>query len=314
MSLVEKALRKLQESAPANTGRPPAEVASKGSEPAVRRAPPVAEPPVPERIVPVRVASLRAAGLLPPADEERRLAQQYRQIKRPLIMNAMGRGKARLPNGHLIMVASAMPGEGKTFTALNLALSMSIEKDVHVLLVDADVAKPHISTLLGVADAPGLLDALRDQHLDVETLISPTDVPNLSILPAGTRSQQATELLASARMEEVMRALGQRDERRIALFDSPPLLLTTESQALAQVAGQVVVVVRAGVTSQQTLLDGLSHLGEHPAVSLVLNQDSLTANAGSYYGGYGDNRPPQPETERTYHASGRPIQAAAQRG
>ena len=299
MSLVEKALRKLQESAPTKTGRPHAEAASKGSEPAVRRPQPVAEPPVPERIVPVSIASLRAAGLLPPAGEERRLAQQYRQIKRPLIMNAMGRGTARLPNGHLIMVASAMPGEGKTFTTLNLALSMSMEKDVHVLLVDADVAKPHISALLGVADAPGLLDALRDQHLDVERLISPTDIPNLSILPAGTRSQQATELLASARMEEVMCSLGLGDERRIALFDSPPLLLTTESQALAQAAGQVVVVVRAGVTSQQTLLDGLSHLGQHPAVSLVLNQDSLMTNAGSYYGGYGDNRPPLPETEHT---------------
>jgi protein-tyrosine kinase len=220
---------------------------------------------------------------LAPEEEEYQLAQQYRQIKRPLIVGAVGRGAPRLPNGHVIMIASALAGEGKTFTALNLALSMSIEKDIHVLLVDADVAKPLLSGLLGLGAAPGLLDVLRDSRLDVESVILRTNIPNLSVLPAGRHSQEATELLASARMEEVVRAIAQHDERRLALLDSPPLLLTTESPALAQVAGQVVMVVRAGVTPRQAVLAALTYVGTHPAVSLVLNQCRMSAPAAYYY-------------------------------
>jgi len=241
---------------------------------------------------PVRVSlpALRAAGLFPPEEEMQQLIQQYRQIKRPLIMNAFGRGGPPLPNGHVIMLASAVAGEGKTFTAINLALSMAMEKDVRVLVADADVAKRHLSRQLGVANAPGLLDALRDNRLDVESVILPTDVPNLSILPAGTLSAEATELLASTRMEQVMRAIAQRDERRLAIVDSPPLLLTTESHAIAQVAGQVLMVVRAGETPRQAVLAALRHLHKHPAVSMMLNQSRAAASASYYYNAYEDRR------------------------
>jgi protein-tyrosine kinase len=200
-----------------------------------------------------------------------------------LIVNAVGHGAPRVSNGHVIMLASAIAGEGKTFTAINLALSMSLEKDVHVLLVDADVPKPHVSRLLGVGDAPGLLDVLRDGRLDIEKVILRTNIPNLSVLPAGTQSHEATELLASARMEEVMRAIARLDERRLALFDSPPLLLTTESHAIAQAAGQVVMVVRAGSTPRHAVLAALTYLGKHRAVSLVLNQCRTSAPAAYYY-------------------------------
>jgi exopolysaccharide/PEP-CTERM locus tyrosine autokinase len=219
------------------------------------------------------------------------MAHQYRRIKRPLIVNATGRGGARVANGHVIMVASAIAGEGKTFTAINLALSMSREKDLHVLLVDADVAKAHITRLFGVGEAPGLLDVLRDGRMGVESVILPTDVPNLSVLPAGIHSHETTELLASVRMEEVMRAMAQHDERRVALVDSPPLLLTTESHAIAQVAGQVVLVVRAAGTPQHAVLAALSYLGDHPAVSLVLNQCTASVPANYYYYGYPEQPP-----------------------
>lgn len=247
----------------------------------------------PGGILNMSLPALRAAGLLAPEDEERQLAQQYRHIKRPLITNALGRGAARLLNGHVIMLASALAGEGKTFTAINLALSMSIEKDVHVLLVDADVAKPHVSRLLGVSEAPGLLDVLRDSRRDVESVILRTNIPTLSVLPAGRPSAEATELLASARMEHVMRAIAQHDERRLAIFDSPPLLLTTESHAIAQVAGQVVVVVRAGETPQAAVTAALHHLGRHPAVSLVMNQCRMSTRTDYYYNTYADRRAEQ---------------------
>src|SRR3954447_4630176 len=109
---------------------------------------------VPGGTVNMSAPSLRSVGLLAPQEEEYQLAQQFRQIKRPLIVKAVGRGGPRVPNGHIIMVASALQGEGKTFTAVNLAMSMSLEKDVHVLLVDADVARPQLSSLLGLSDAP----------------------------------------------------------------------------------------------------------------------------------------------------------------
>ena len=222
----------------------------------------------PARLIAINQAALRMAGLLPPEHQERQIANQYRQIKRPLIANAVGRARPRLPNGQLIMVASAMPGEGKTFTSINLAFSMALEKDIHVLLVDADVAKQQISKMFGIADQRGLLDSLTDPGLDVEDLIFSTDVPNLSVLSAGTHTDHDTELLASERMVEIAEALVRRDPQRIVLFDSPPLLLTTESQALAHVAGQIVVVVRANHTQQNMLLDALSYLPEGSSASL----------------------------------------------
>ncbi len=186
------------------------------------------------------------------------------------------------------MVTSSVPGEGKTFTSLNLALSLTKEKDTSVLLVDADVAKPHISRLFGVETQPGLLDAIRDSSLDLDGLILPTDVPGLSLLPAGTRSEQATELLSSERMEEISRFLAEQDAHRIAVFDSPPLLLTTESQALAQFTGQIVLVVRAGVTEHSVVKEALHQLRDRPGLSLLLNK-SISEPVSSYYG-YGESR------------------------
>lgn len=232
----------------------------------------------------IDLATLRAAGLVPGDEDERRLMEQYRHIKRPLIANAnaSGRGATSLLNSHLIVIASAMPGEGKTFTAINLALSMAMEKDVQVVLVDADVAKPQLTQMLRSSEAPGLLDVLSDETLDVERVVLTTDVPNLAIVPAGRHSLRATELLASARMGRIAAELVRHDRRRIVLFDSPPLLLTNESQVLTAVAGQIVVVVRASMTPQPVLLDALELVQGEALVYLVLNQ-SLRAPSGAHY-------------------------------
>jgi len=161
-----------------------------------------------------------------------------------------------------------------------------MEKDLHVVLVDADVAKPQISQMFGVAAERGLLDAAIDPANPLEPLVLPTDVPNLFLLPAGTPSERATELLASERMVEAMSWLLNQDERRIFVFDSPPLLLSTEAPALAEVAGQIVVVVRAEFTEHHVLLDALTRLPAGCSPSLVLNQ-STRKSRGYYYYGYG---------------------------
>ena len=289
MSVVEKAIRKLQE----EKHRPGEHSPVTGE--ALPIHPPHEAPPAHNREgtplpIVLERGALRAAGLLPPEEDASQLSRQYRKIKHPLVAQAIGRGIPRAPKGYLIMIASAMAGEGKTFTALNLALSLALEKDLRVLLVDGDVAKPQLTHVLGLAGAPGLLDALREPDFDVELLVRPTDVPTLSFLPAGVGVEEATELLASARMERTAAQLGQQGQR-IVVFDSPPLLQTTESAMLAHVAGQIVVVVRAESTPQPVLLDALKTLEGHPAVSLVLNQSMRAATSAYYYYGYGSERP-----------------------
>ena len=289
MSVVEKAIRKLQEQKrssgePAPEGPPQAQVPP--AAPAQARDA-TASPQQPAIVL--DRALLRAAGLLPPEEDMGLLARQYRKIKHPLVAQAIGRGAPPLPKGYLIMIASAMPGEGKTFTALNLALSLALEKDLRVLLVDGDVAKPQLTHVLGLAEAPGLLDALRQPDLDVESLVRPTDVPALSFLPAGAGAEGGRGLLGRARRERPAERLGQQGQR-IVVFDSPPLLQTTESAMLAQMAGQVVVVVRAESTPQPVLLDALKPLEGHPSVSLVLNQSMRVATSAYYYYGYASDR------------------------
>jgi exopolysaccharide/PEP-CTERM locus tyrosine autokinase len=291
MSLIEKAIEKMQQAQPGGPGRSPVSFghaggAQNGPFGKVVTVPRPSEPGrvvmPPSRTVEINLQALRSAGLLPPENQIRQLNRQYRQIKRPLIENAFGRGPAKLAAAQVIVVSSAIPGEGKTFTSVNLAFSMALEKDVHVVLADADIPKPHISKLLGVDKEPGLLDALQDSGRDIESMILPTSIRGLSVLPAGTKTENATELLASQRMRDIVTRMAEHDPHRIVLFDSPPLLLTTESLALTRIAGQTVVVVRADVTSQREVLDALGHLEEGRYVALVLNQ-SITASRSGYY-------------------------------
>lgn len=310
MSLVERALKKLQES----RGTVPGAVAGSQAPAALRPTPAVplsaapvvpeyrsaAQQPVPQqgkesapkRVVAVDRNALRTMELMPPVAFERQIASQYQHIKRSLIAIALGKSGDPIPNGRLIMLASALAGEGKTFTSINLALSMALEKDIEILLVDADVAKPHLTRIFGLQSEPGLLDLLGDGTLYPESLILPTDVAGLSMLPAGKQRANATELLASARMEEVIALLGGTDGRRIVLFDSPPLLLSTESAAIAGVIGQVVMVVRAQSTSRKAVADAIDIVGEKKPISLILNQSESPATSGYYgYGSYNESPP-----------------------
>lgn len=290
MSLVERALKKLQES---RATRP----ADEGVAPKAPRAPQagtaIPEPPAPAidttRVVNIDRARLREMNLLPPQAIERRIASQYQQIKRSLVASVLGGGLGHA--GHVVMLASAIPGEGKTFTSINLALSLALEKDIEVLMVDGDVAKPHVSSIFGVEQERGLMDLLVNRELHPNNVILRTDVPGLTLMPAGRKHETATELLASERMAEVIRQLAAPNGRRIVLLDSPPLLLSTEARALTDCAGQVVLVVGAETTARSAVKDALAAIGADKPVSLVLNQSSLPP-ADGYYGYYGDSPPP----------------------
>jgi exopolysaccharide/PEP-CTERM locus tyrosine autokinase len=245
------------------------------------------------RIV-VDSAQLRASGLLAPNSEERRLAEQYRTVKRPLLRNADPTLDPPVPRGNLLMVASALAGEGKTFTCVNLCLSIARERDWSVVLVDGDCSKPHLSRLFSAEKELGLMDLLRDPALTFDSLVMPTDIPGLSLLPSGSADPHASELLASRRMDELCEHLSsEAGAGRMVVFDSSPLLLTTEAAVLASKVGQVVVVVHANNTQQQAVLAALDKLDQTKAIGFVLNKSwGAPEHEGSYgYYGYGESTP-----------------------
>jgi len=236
--------------------------------------------------------AIAAAGLLVPNATRSKMADEYRVIKRPLIANAMGKGVPRVPNGNLIMVTSALPGEGKSFTAINLAISIAMELDNTVMLVDADVARPSVLNMLGLPPAAGLLDVVDQDSVDISDVLLRTNIAKLSILPSGTQHQRATELLASAAMVRLLHDMANRYPDRIIVFDSPPLLLTTEARALATHMGQVVMVIHAGQTDQSAVKEAVRTIESCPVKMLVLNQSQESSSAGYGYGygyGYGQN-------------------------
>jgi exopolysaccharide/PEP-CTERM locus tyrosine autokinase len=233
-------------------------------------------------------AALRARGYFPEQERDRQFADQYRRIKQPLIDKVIS-GHAAIGEVRMIMVTSALPGDGKTFTSINLALSMALERDLSVLLVDADVAKRHVSDILNLQSHAGLLDALVDESLDAESLIVPTTVRGFSVLPAGHRVASTAELLSSERMRKIVGALC-RDSRRIVLLDSPPLLVTNEARALLKIAGQVVLVVRAGKTPRPAVQAAVALFDPQQAGGMVLNEVQGSAGEEYYaYGSYGSD-------------------------
>ena len=201
-----------------------------------------------------------------------RLAEEMRMIKRPILLNAFGKGKKRSDHSNMVMITSAVAGEGKTFTALNLALSIAMEMDRTVLLVDADLARPGLSRLLKKSDRPGLTDHLLGDKRNVGELFLRTDVPKLTILPAGRPHAHSTELLASNSMKCLFDELAERYHDRIVLFDSPPLLVTSEASVLAGFMGQIVLVVESAVTPQYLVKEAVAQLDSTDNVSLILNK------------------------------------------
>jgi protein-tyrosine kinase len=237
------------------------------------------------RQVVLDLAAIGAAGIVTPNSPRSHLADQYRVLKRPLISNAMGKGAATIKHANLIMVTSALAGEGKSFTSINLAMSIAAELDHTVMLVDADVARPSVLRVLGLPPGPGLLDLLEGKAEMADVLLK-TNIDKLTLLPSGSQHAKATELLASDAMSQLLDDMATRYPDRIIIFDSPPLLLTTESRVLATHMGQIVVVVHAGRTLQANVQQALATIDSCPVKMMVLNK--ARSDVGGAYGyGYG---------------------------
>ena len=253
-----------------------------------------ATPVAPERAVAksvqIDLERLETTGIITPESPRSKTADEFRILKRPLLANARGASGTPVARGNLIMVTSSVPGEGKSYVSVNLAMSIAMEVDSTVLLVDGEVIAPGIPQVLGLPPAKGLVDLLTDSKLDVSDVLLRTNVPRLSLLPAGTANERASELLASAAMMQLLDELSSRYTDRIILFDSPPLLPSTESRVLASRMGQIVMVVEADQTPQSKVKAALATIESCPVVQLVLNKVA-ESELGAYYGYYGASTP-----------------------
>ena len=298
-SLIEQAARRLEQLRNAGAQIPehaaPAALSSSTSHAATSALMPgsalprAAEPAHTSRQVVLDLDVLGAAGIVTPNAPRSHSADQFRLIKRPLLANAKAKGEKALKHGNLIMVTSSLSDEGKSFTSVNLAMSIAMELDNTVMLVDADVARPSILRMLGLQVMPGLLDVLEGSK-DMHSVLLKTNIDKLTVLPSGSSRPKATELLASDAMRRLLDDMAARYPDRIIIFDSPPLLLTTESRVLATQMGQVVMVVQADRTLQADVDHALSTIKGCANINLVLNKVRGTSSDGYGYGysqGYG---------------------------
>jgi Mrp family chromosome partitioning ATPase len=231
---------------------------------------------------------LREQGLIVPEGAVTMLLEEFRIIKRQILVQAADLRRQKAGSiAQRVLIGSPLPGEGKTYCALNLALSIAAEKESEVLLVDADFAKPSILSALGLPGGPGLMDALMDESVDVTECVLGTDVPGLWVLPAGDTSNHDSEYLSSSRTGRVLDRLTEGAPHRMIIFDSPPALAASPAAELAKYVGQVVVVVRADRTGQGALEDAITLLGACPNVQLLLNGAQFSPSGrrfGTYYG------------------------------
>ena len=254
--------------------------------------------------VKIESACLKSKGMLVPQESAdqfnkdeykymRRLSEEYRLIKRPLLANAFG--DSGIERANLLLVTSSLPSEGKTFTAINLALSMATERDKTVLLIDADVAKPSIAKVLELetedVERPGLIELLESPDVKLSDVLLKTNIPGLTLLPAGKRHRHSTELLASQSMKKLLQGIAE-DTSKIIIIDSPPLLAASQGAVLATLVGQVVMVVEAKKTPQHALQEAVAKLDGCEIIGCVLNkvQKGFWGNYYGYgygYGGYG---------------------------
>lgn len=270
LDLIERAAREI-DSRPAPAGELPAQPGAKGAPATAARLPGAAARA--SRSVSIDLERLRRQGIVTPDGARTPIGESLRRVKRHLLTSAANAKAGSLAN--LVLVTSALAQEGKTFCTINLAISIALEMDHRVLLVDADVAKPSIPRALGIQAGKGLMDVLLDRRLDLAEVLCRTDIAKLTFLPAGTPHRRATELLASDAMRSLLRELAARYRDRIVIFDSPPLLAASEAGALANQMGQIVMVVEAGRTSETVLNHALS-LVESGNVGLLLNKGDGT--------------------------------------
>ncbi len=297
MSIIEKALNKARDESKSlnsvvNLPNIPEDLSAK-LEDALLRQPQapnysmLGENKMPSKKAVIDWQKLADLGFVTPDNINGQTIDEYRTIKRPLIDNALGVNKEGISRANLILITSSVPGEGKTFTAINLALSIVNELDKKVLLIDADVARPSIARVLGIDTAIGLIDYLDGDEIEFSDIELATSLSGLNLVTAGKQHRHSTELLSSKKMAALLEELSVNSPDRLVIFDSPPLLAATQGVVLAKLVGQVVLVIEAEKTSQSLVLESIDKLASCEVVLSVLNKVHRTSLEGYYGYGYG---------------------------
>lgn len=231
---------------------------------------------------------LSEKGFITPDDPRSQIAEEYRRIKRPLLKRALDRSLPADEHNNLILVTSALAGEGKTFTAINLAMSIVMEYDHTVLLIDADMIKPELSRIFNIREKSGLVEVLMESSVDLADVMVRTNIANLRVVGSGRPHPLSTEMLASYQMAALANNIAKRYPERIIIIDSSPLLATSQSSVLAHLVGQVVLVVESGRTPQTAVKEAVSHLDETKSVWMIMNKGKRPWGS-SYYGKLSNN-------------------------
>jgi protein-tyrosine kinase len=226
---------------------------------------------------------LEQKGFVSTNTERRVINEEYRAIKRKLLDNAFGPLSKSLKNSNIIMVTSSRPGEGKTFTAINLALSIALEQDKTVLLVDADVLRPNVMKTLELENKQGLMEYLLGEKENISEVMCRTSLDNLRIISAGKSHHLSTELLASQRMFDAVEEIANRYTDRVVIVDTPPMLGINETAILANLAGQAIVVTEEAKTKLIDIQNAVKQLNPDMAIGFVVNKsEQSTADSASY--------------------------------
>jgi exopolysaccharide/PEP-CTERM locus tyrosine autokinase len=232
----------------------------------------------------IDINSLEKRGFVSLHSTRSQINEEYREIKRKLLSNAFGPLSKTITNPNIIMVTSARPSEGKTFTAVNLALSIAAEKDKRVLLVDADVLKPNTLRTLGLTERSGLMEYLLGDVKEIGQVMFSSNINKLRIIPAGRSHHLSTELLASQAMHDLITEFSTRYADRVVIIDTPPIIGINESAVLANFAGQAVVVVEEGRSKLSDIQKTVERLNPNMAIGFVVNKSLNTSEQTGYYG------------------------------
>jgi exopolysaccharide/PEP-CTERM locus tyrosine autokinase len=251
-----------------------------------RRTAPPPESTAHSRQVSIDRAALRQHGIALPSAGRSRIAEEFRIVKRQIVAKFLDEvdGDPEAARNRVIMVTSAKPGEGKTFAAINLALSIASEQDLKVLLIDLDTRSHAMQDMMGIPAGRGLTDLLSNPDVDFADVVLRTNMPNLAVMPAGHPDNRGPELLSSKRTREMFEEMTQRYSDRFIIFDAPSCLASSDPATLASLVGQVVFVVEADQTQQEEVEAAVALVRGCPNISLLLNK--VRASATDQFGSY----------------------------
>jgi protein-tyrosine kinase len=216
--------------------------------------------------------ALRQEGMITPDHMTSSISNEFRGIKRKLLQKVRD-PKTRTTVNNLIMITSSLPGEGKTFSSINLALSLAAERGLQVLLIDADIIRPSVGDVFIAPPKVGLTELLSGKTRNVsDVLYRCADIPSLAVIFSGNPKNGSPELISSREMVNLCHELSRRYPDRVILIDTPPVLASSEAAILASYVHQVIMVVSADQTDKHQLRQSLEAVSSCQNINLLFNK------------------------------------------